>query len=165
MYVENIVQQVQYKFYVWLHHKLPLSLACRILFHRTQKFHESNLVLMQLTGLHMSFHGILFYHYFKWCVWFCVFAVWYFFSNPCFLNDLFISPVRSWTLFGLLLRFWINWSAILWLETIHSGWMRNFLCLTVITTNKLIFSILFNYIHFVKFNSSINLSFFGSPRN
>ena len=60
MYVEHIVQQVQYKFYVWFHQRLPLSLACRILVHGNQSFHESNLVIMQLNGLHMSFHGILF---------------------------------------------------------------------------------------------------------
>ena len=37
MYVEHILQQVQYKFYVWFHHMLPLSLACRILVHGSQK--------------------------------------------------------------------------------------------------------------------------------
>ena len=54
---------------------------------------------------------------------------------------------------------------MLWLTTINSGWMINFICLTVIPTKNLIFCILFNCIHFLKFNSSINLSFFGSPRN
>ena len=81
MYVENIFQQVQYKFYVWFHHMLPLSLACRILVHGTQNYHKSNLVLMQLHCLNMYFYGIKFYHYCQWCVWFCVFAVWYFFQS------------------------------------------------------------------------------------
>ena len=65
MYVEQIVQQVQYKFYVWCHHMLLLSLACIIMVHGTQNYHESNLVLMQLHCLHMSFHGIMSYHYFQ----------------------------------------------------------------------------------------------------
>ena len=53
---------------------LPLSLACRIMVHGTQNFHESSLVLIQQSVLHMSFHGNLFYHYCQWCVWFCVFT-------------------------------------------------------------------------------------------
>ena len=154
MYVENIVQQVQYRFYVWFHHMLQLSLACRIMVHGTQNFHESNLVLMQLTSLHISIHGNMFYHYCQWCMWFCVFWFDTFFQS-LFLSDLFISPVRSWTLFGLLLRFLINWSAILWLATINYWWMINFICLSVIPTKNLIFCSLFNCIHFVKFNSSI----------
>ena len=62
MYVEHIVQQVQYKFYVWFHHMLPLSLACRIMGHVTQNYHKYNLVLMQLHCLHMYFHGKTEYH-------------------------------------------------------------------------------------------------------
>ena len=69
-------------------------------------------------------------------------------SNLWFLSDLFISTVRAWTLFGLLLRFWINWSIILWLVTINSGLMINFIRFPVITTKNLIFCNLFNYIHF-----------------
>ena len=40
--------------------------------------------------------------------------------------------------------------------------MIYFICLFVIPTNNLLFSDLFNFIHFLKFNSSINLPFFAS---
>ena len=43
--------------------------------------------------------------------------------------------------------------------------MINFLCLTIIPTKNLLFCHLLKCIQFVKFNSSIKFSFFGSPRN
>ena len=43
--------------------------------------------------------------------------------------------------------------------------MIYFLCLFVIPTKNLLFSYLFNSIHFLKFDSSINLYFFASPHN
>ena len=43
--------------------------------------------------------------------------------------------------------------------------MIYFLCLFVIPTKNLLFSDFFNCIHFLKFNSSINFSFFGSSDN
>ena len=46
-----------------------------------------------------------------------------------------------------------------------SGWMINFLYLSVIPTKNLLFLYLFKWIQLVKFNSSINLYLFGSPRN
>ena len=44
-----------------------------------------------------------------------------------FLSDIFICLDRSWTMFGLRLRFWINGSEIEFLASKHSGWKIDFL--------------------------------------
>ena len=48
MSVYCIVERVQYKYLYLHHHVLPLSLACRIMFHWTQNHPLSNLVAIQL---------------------------------------------------------------------------------------------------------------------
>ena len=47
MTVDCIVQQVQYKYFDCRHHVLPLSLACIIMVHGTQKHPLSNLAIIQ----------------------------------------------------------------------------------------------------------------------
>ena len=68
-------------------------------------------------------------------------------------------------MFGLRLRFWINGSEIIFLASKNSGLIINFLFLNVIPTRNLLFFFLLKRKQFLKFNSSINFYFIGSPRN
>ena len=127
MSVYWIVQQVQYKCFDCHHHVLLFSLACIIMVHGTQKHPLSNLVVIQLRFLHTSIHGILFYHYFQWCVVFIVSYVRHFSPIWVFKSVIFICLDRSRTIFGLCLRFWINGCDNILLASKYSGWIINIL--------------------------------------
>ena len=94
-----------------------------------------------------------------WCIW-CLKLL----SNLCFLSGIFICLDRSWTMFGLRLRFRINGSEIILLASKNSGWIINVL-FYVIPTNNLLVLFLLKRNQFLKFNSSINLLFIWSPLN
>ena len=77
---------------------------------------------------------------------------------------MFIFHDRSWTMFGLCLRIWINGcEKILLPKQFGTNNKRSFFY--VIPTKNLLVVFLFKRTQFLKFNSLINLYFFGSPRN
>ena len=71
------------------------------------------------------------------------------------LNDILICLERSWTMFGLSFRFWINGSEITFLTSKNTGWIINFLFFNIIPTNNLLVFCLLKRTQFLKFNSSI----------